>query len=130
MKTNSIYSFFSENSYLLPLGIIGLTLIMLGLMLFPAQFIGDHRLWSYDKIGHLVLFASWTYTLGLYHHINRRATTRLWTIFLVGLFFGIAIEVLQHILPLNRHANWGDLLFDLLGCLLAVAALKKTIPSE
>lgn len=130
MKTNSIYSFFSKNSYLLPLGITGLTLIMLGLTLFPAHFIGDSRLWSYDKIGHLLLFGSWTYTLGLYHYINRSAITRLWVIFLIGAFFGLAIEVLQHLLPLNRHANLGDLLFDLMGCLFAVAALKKTIPQE
>jgi glycopeptide antibiotics resistance protein len=128
MKTNLIYSFLSDNSYLLPLGIVILTLTMLGLMLFPANLIGDHKIWSYDKIGHLVLFGSWTYILGLYQHINRNSATKLWVIFLAGIVFGLSIELLQHILPLNRHGNFGDLLFDTLGCLIAVGALKKTIP--
>lgn len=130
MKANTLYSFLSQNSYLLPLGIVGLTLLMLGLMLFPANFIGDSRLWSYDKVGHLLLFASWTYILGLYHHINRPSPTRLWLIFLVGILFGLTIEILQDILPLNRHGDWIDLVFDAGGCLIALIALKKTIPPK
>lgn len=130
MKTNFIYSFLTDNSYLLPLAIVTLTLIMLGLTLFPAEFIGDHQIWSYDKLGHLVLFGSWTYILGLYQHINRKSATKLWVIFLAGIFFGLSIEILQHVLPLNRQGSLGDLVFDALGCLLAIGALKKTIPYQ
>lgn len=130
MKSNPLYSFLTNHSYLLPLGIITLTLVMLGLTLFPADVIGDHQIWSYDKLGHLVLFGSWTYILGLYQYINRKAATKLWVIFLAGVIFGLSIEILQHALPVNRHGSLMDLLFDILGCLIAVGALKKTIPNK
>lgn len=130
MKNYSIYSFLSKHNYLLPLGIAALTLIMLTLTLFPADSLGDHKIWSYDKIGHLVLFGSWTYILGLYQHINRNTATKLWVIFLAGFTFGLSIEILQYILPLNRHGEVGDLLFDILGCLIAIGGLKKTIPGK
>lgn len=130
MKITSLYDFLSENSYLLPLGIAGLTLIMLALTLFPADFLGESKLWSYDKLGHLVLFAGWTYVFGLYHHINWKAATNYWVIFLLGTGFGLLIEVLQYALPLNRHGDLGDFFFDMLGALIAIFALKKTIPEE
>jgi len=130
MKTNSVYSFLSENSYLMPLGIFVLTLLMLGLTLFPADFLGKSKIWSYDKLGHMALFGSWTYILGLYHHFNWKATTNLWVIFFIGVGFGLLIEILQYTLPLNRHGDFADLAFDALGCLIAVGALHKTISSK
>jgi len=130
MKTTSFYSFLSENRYLMPTGIIILTLVMLGLTLIPADFMGNNKLWSYDKLGHMVLFGSWTYVLGLYHHFNWKSTTNFWVIFFIGVGFGLLIEVLQHTLPLNRHGDLVDLAFDTLGCLIAIGALQKTIPNS
>lgn len=130
MKLTPLYAFLSENRYLLPLAVGGLTLAMLALTLFPAEVLGDSKLWSYDKIGHLVLFGSWTYTLGLYHHISWKSTTKLWVIFLIGISFGLLIEILQYTLPLNRHGDWADLLFDIVGCLIALGALQKTVPGK
>ncbi|WP_212747584.1 VanZ family protein [Fodinibius saliphilus] len=114
----------------MPLAIIGLTLVMLVLTLLPSSTFVNSELISYDKIGHLILFGSWTYILGLYHDIQWESSTNLWVICLIGITFGLAVEVLQYLLPLNRHGDWADLLADTVGCLIAVWALKKTIPSE
>lgn len=129
MKLTAIYSFLSENTFLLPLAIISLTLVTLYLTLVPSNFIGDSAIWDYDKLGHIVLFGSWTYMLGLYHHISK-SQTKLWGIFFIGVSFGVMIEVLQYLLPFHRHADPVDLLFDTLGCLLAIWVLKKTIPDS
>lgn len=130
MKFTSLYFFLSENRYLLPLGMIVLTLVTLVLTLVPADFLGESRLWSFDKLGHLALFGGWTFFLGLYKNINSPSSINAWLFFIAGVSFGILIELLQHFLPLNRHADFGDLLFDTLGCLLAVWLLKKTIPGK
>lgn len=131
MKSNAIYSFLSRNSYLLILGIIILTLLMLILTLMPAETFSHHKIWSYDKLGHLLLFGTWTLLLGLYHNISKAGSTNFWIIFLIGASFGILIELLQYSLPfLNRHADMGDVLFDIIGCLLAMGALKIIIPQK
>jgi VanZ family protein len=128
MKLTAIYSFLSENTFLLPLAIISLTLVTLFLTLVPSNFVGDSPIWDYDKLGHIALFGSWTYVLGLYLHISRSVQTKIWVIFWIGVSFGVAIEILQYLLPFHRHADPVDVLFDTLGCLLAIWVLKKTIP--
>lgn len=131
MKSNPIHSFLSRNSYLLTLGIIALTLLMLALTLMPAEAFSHHEIWSYDKIGHLLLFGAWTLLLGLYHNISRAGNTNFWVVFLIGTSFGIVIEFLQHSLPsLNRHADIVDVMFDAIGCLLAIWALKMILPKK
>lgn len=120
----SLYSFLSKNSFLLPLGVFSLTLILLLLTLLPSNFIGNNKLWSYDKLGHAILFFSWCLFLGLYYQISRSTPVKPWVIFVSGVTFGFIIEILQHILPLNRHADPMDFLFDVIGCLIAAWILK------
>lgn len=128
--SSSIYSFLSKHSYLLPIGVIVLTLGMLLLTLLPAEVMGQNQLWSYDKFGHTVLFGSWTLSVGLYYHIHKSKTVKLWVIFASGTIFGILIEVMQYSLPLNRQGDPVDVLFDLLGCLIAVWLIQKILPGE
>lgn len=130
MNLTPLYHFLSKNSFLLPLSVIGLTLATLFLTLLPSEALGESRLWSYDKLGHTLLFGSWTYLLGLYQYINRSTAISLWSIFLIGISFGLLIEILQHFLPLGRYGSIPDLFFDGLGCLLAVLLLKMTIPGK
>lgn len=124
----SLYSFLSENKFLLPLGVFTLTVAMLLLTLLPSDFMGENTLWDYDKIGHLMLFFSWCLTVGLYYQISRSSPVKPWMIFSSGVTFGLIIEILQYVLPLNRHADPIDFLFDALGCLLAVWTLKMIQP--
>lgn len=127
---SSLYSFFERNSYLLPLGIISLTLITLALTLMPTDAMIDSKLWSYDKIGHMVLFGSWSFILGLHFEIRRSSYVNLWVIFISGAAFGLLIEILQQVLPLQRQGDPIDFLFDILGCLMAIWILKKIIPQK
>lgn len=128
MKLGTLYSFLSDNTYLLPLGIVVLTILMLMLTLLPSDFMGESKIWSYDKLGHTALFGSWSFTVGLYYQIKKSTQASIWLIFLSGVAFGLLIEILQFLLPLNRHADPVDFLFDVLGCLLAVWLLRKVQP--
>lgn len=116
-----------EYQFLLPTGIILLTLLTLMLALLPAEILGDSRLWSFDKIGHFLIFGTWTYTLGLYRFIYTGSLPNMILIFVAGFGFGLTIELLQHFLPINRSAEPYDLLFDTLGCLAAIVLLVKTV---
>lgn len=131
MKPTALYTFLTNNTYLLVTAIVGLTILMLALTLLPAETFSHSKLFSYDKIGHFLLFGSWTLLLGLYHNIALSGNTNIWIIFLIGTSFGIFIEFLQYSLPaLNRHADIFDILFDAAGCLVAVFLLQKIIPEE
>jgi len=131
MKISStIYSFLSKHSYLLPAGVITLTLGMLLLTLLPADTMGENQLWEYDKLGHAILFGSWSLSVGLYYQIHKSKAVKLWIIFVSGTAFGLLIEVLQHVLPVNRQGDPVDFLFDVLGCLVAIWLLKTILPEE
>lgn len=125
--SKSFFQFLSNHQYLLPAGISFLTFVMLILMLIPSNMLGTSQLWSYDKIGHFLLFGSWTYTLGLYRFIKLDKRPNIPIVFTAGISFGLFIELLQHFLPVNRSADPYDLLFDALGCLIAVILLIKTM---
>lgn len=123
---STFLNYLSENRYVLPILITLLTLITLSLTLIPADFIGNQKIWSYDKLGHLLLFGSWTYLLGLYQLVSTNQDLNLFTIFFLGVSFGIAIELLQYLLPLNRSADFFDIAFDSLGSFIAVVFLNIT----
>lgn len=127
---SSLYSFLSENSYLLPLGVAILTIVMLLLTLSPSDFLGKSKMWSYDKIGHILMFGSWCFIVGLYFQISFPSKVNLWGVFASGTVFGLLIEVLQYVLPLKRHADPIDFLCDVIGCLAAVWILKKIRPEK
>lgn len=124
---NLFFRLLDEYQFLLPAGIILLTLVTLVLTLIPSAMLGDSPLWSFDKAGHFLLFGSWTYTLGLYRFVSTGSRPNMILIFIAGFGFGLGIEILQHILPVNRFANPYDLLFDSLGCLTAIILLVNTI---
>lgn len=127
---SNLFSYLYNRPYLILVLIIILTSITLGLTLVPADFIGDQKIWSYDKLGHLLLFGAWTYLFGLYQLTSNSSSLHLFTIFLVGVGFGIAVEGLQHILPINRTADFFDVAFDSLGSFLAVLFLYITVPEQ
>lgn len=128
MKLSSLYSFLSRNSYLVPIGIVLLTAILLFLTLAPSSALGDSKLWSYDKLGHFLMFGSWTFFIGLYNNINTKSHLELWAIFIIGVFFGGLVEFLQYVMPFHRDPDFYDFLFDALGCLAAIWVLNITTP--
>lgn len=119
-----------RNKYLIPGLFILVTLIMLFLTLVPMGTLGSSAIWGYDKLGHFLLFASWTFLFGAFLYVNNSHKLNLFTIFFVGVSFGILIEVFQYLLPFQRSAEFFDIAFDSLGCLAGVLALKKILPDS
>ena len=119
-----LISYLRARPYLILWGVVGITIAALLLTLIPADYLSKSSIWSYDKLGHLLLFGSWTYLLGLYVIIEYPAKHNLWKIFSLGVLFGGAIEILQYLLPVNRHGDIADFTVDVMGAIGAVILLK------
>lgn len=113
--------------FLLPAGTILLTAAVLFATLSPSDLIGGGRLGSYDKLGHVILFGSWTYLFGIYRYVYQPNKPSLFTIFLVGVLFGISVEVLQYLLPFDRSADLFDIAFDAIGAFIAILVLRESV---
>lgn len=122
-----VQEFLKQHSYLLTAGTVLLTLVVVFFTLFPSDLIGGSRLGRFDKVGHMVLFGSWTYLYGLYRYFRYPDRPSLFTIFLVGIFFGTVIELMQFVLPFDRSPELFDIAFDALGAFLAVLVLHFTV---
>jgi glycopeptide antibiotics resistance protein len=83
------------------------------------------KLWSYDKLGHLGVFGGWTFLVGYYRFLLKPDSLNLLMIFIIGVLFGVGIELLQYSMPFNRMADFFDVAFDALGCFIAVVILYK-----
>ncbi len=105
------------------LGIVLLTGITLALTLLPSDEVLPEQVWSFDKLGHLLIFGVWTFLIGYYRLIKRPNAVNLFTIFFLGVLFGAAVEALQYLMPFNRSADAMDIVFDAFGCFLAVLTL-------
>jgi len=116
--------FLERHKKMLALLVVAFTILTLLLTLMPSEKLFESRLWSFDKIGHALLFGSWTFLLGLYLLFATKRELPLIAIFLIGAFFGISIEILQELLPINRSGDPFDALADIAGCTAAVILLK------
>lgn len=117
-------NFLERQKKLLALIIALLTILTLVFTLLPSDDLFESKVWKFDKVGHALLFGTWTFLLGLYLLIATKKVLPLFAIFLIGAFFGISIEILQEVLPVNRAADPYDALADIIGCLIAVISLK------
>lgn len=129
MKESPI-DYLLRSKYLIPGLFILVTLIMLFLTLVPMGTLGSSAIWGYDKLGHFLLFASWTFLLGAFLYVRNSNKLNLFTIFFIGVSFGILIEVFQYLLPFQRSAEFFDIAFDSLGSLAGVLGLKKILPDS
>lgn len=122
---NNIHNYLSERTYLVIYAIFLLTAITLALTLLPINRVMPSRIWSFDKLGHLALFGGWTFLVGYYRYLLNPETINLFIIFFIGVFFGVAIELLQYMMPLNRTADLFDIAYNTLGCFIAILGLYK-----
>ena len=88
--------------------------------LIPGTSLSEYEVFSYDKLMHLLAFMAWTLGTGICWRAynNRRAPLKLLVV--APILFGIAIEVLQGILPTNRSPEWMDVVFDAIGTILGL----------
>lgn len=70
------------------------------------------------------MFLVWTFLFGLVRAIQKKSTPKLWAVFLWGLSYGLAIELLQMLLPTNRSPEIFDALANTLGALTAIMLLS------
>ena len=87
---------------------IAWTIIMLIGCLTPHDEVPDELMTYNDKVLHIAIFAPFA---GLW----MLAGTRIVSVAIAGLLLGALIEVLQYFLPINRSADWLDLLADCIG---------------
>ena len=125
-----INTYLSERKYLLVITIALITAVTLMLTLMPVDKIMPTQIWSYDKLGHLLIFGGWTFVVGYYRYISSPQTLNLFSIFLIGILFGITVEGLQYILPIHRNADLFDVAYDALGCFIATMALYKIVQTD
>lgn len=92
------------------------------------------NIWNYDKIGHFIMFAGWTFLIGIFRASSTERKPGLWKVFSLGCFYGLLIEFLQYIVPTNRSPEALDFVADALGALFAIFVLhflfKSMFPSE
>lgn len=125
---STLLDYLSSNKFVIPVLFGLLTLVVLFLTLVPAGTLGSSAIWSFDKVGHFLMFGSWTFLLGLYLYVSNSRTLNLFTIFFIGVSFGIFVELLQYMLPFQRSADFFDIAFDSLGSLFGVLVLNNIIP--
>ena len=127
----SILAFIQKHKWLLPVLIAIVTITALLLTLLPAKNFSSGGIWQHDKIGHMLIFGSWTFLVGLFRIV--RYTDRpptLITILLAGVFFGVLIEIMQYVLPVHRDPDILDAVADFVGCMLAYGLLKLILRAK
>lgn len=100
--------------------VISTAVILYG-TLFPVSYEVPKSFLGKDKLIHLIMFGAWSFFYGIVRLIRNKRS--LLPVFLVGTFFGLLIEVLQHLLPTGRTPEIMDFVADLSGTGLAVLAL-------
>lgn len=90
----------------------------------PPTLSKNSIIWDYDKLGHFMMFAAWTFSFGLAFSLIKKKPLSWWGTILAGIFFGLLIEILQKIMPFNRSFEWLDVLADALGALSAGVLLR------
>ncbi len=82
--------------------------------LTPGTYVPSVPILSFDKVVHVALFFGFA-MLWLANYPTRRRD-----VFIGGLIVGIAIEVLQNWLPIDRSGDLYDVVADTIGLLLAL----------
>lgn len=97
--------------------------------LFPVNYDVPQSFYGLDKAVHFIMFGAWTFFFGIFRFLKENY--KLFSVFIVGVLFGITIEVLQHFLPTGRSFELYDLLADFSGTAVAILVLyilSKTVP--
>lgn len=108
--------------------IISTGLIVYGTLL-PSNYQVSGSLPYIDKLVHFIMFGTWTFFYGLVRFL--KGNFALLPLFIWGGLFGCAIELLQHLLPIDRSPELLDLVADLSGtgaAVLLLYALVKSVP--
>tara|TARA_R100000664_G_C2712809_1_gene108952 strand:+ start:341 stop:676 length:336 start_codon:yes stop_codon:yes gene_type:complete len=102
--------------------------------LYPSKTSISLNIWNYDKVGHFIMFAGWTFLVGLFRAIYKEKKPSLWKVFFLACFYGLLIEFLQYVVPTNRSPETLDFVADAFGALFAIFVLhfifRTMFPSD
>ena len=98
------------------------TLFLIILSLIPVPDLGfpKFQLFEIDKLVHFVMYFSLTILWCLASENFYKSNFKL---LLFTIFFGIALEIFQHILPFGRYFDLADLLANSLGVIFGIIIL-------
>jgi VanZ family protein len=96
------------------------TLLILFGTLMPGSNLPEYQVFNYDKLVHAGAFMAWTLATGITWRAFQPKRVSLNVLIVTPLLFGIAIEILQGLLPTNRSPEWMDIVFDAIGTFLGV----------
>ena len=113
------------NYFLVP---ISLSIVLIVISLMPLPKLPEVKFVASDKLGHLFAFflLILTYLWAFSRTEVKRYSFRRSTFFsfLICLFIGGAIELLQHFLPIKRLGDWYDFYFDIAGIIIGIMTFK------
>lgn len=122
-------SFLTRSVKLYLVLLIGSTVAILYGTLAPSDYTVPSSWLGYDKLGHFIMFSTWTFFFGLVRYLKN--SYALLPVFITGSVFGLTIEILQHVLPTGRSPESLDFAADLAGILFALLMLyllSKKVP--
>lgn len=108
--------------------IISTGLIVYGTLL-PSDYQVSGSFPYLDKFVHFIMFGTWTFFYGLVRFLTGKFT--LLPVFIWGGLFGLAIELMQHLLPIDRSPELLDFVADISGTGAAIVllyVLAKSVP--
>lgn len=118
-----LISFLAGRKYVVYLLFVAITVITLLLTLLPPDNFQGRTLFSYDKIGHFLMFFGWSFLFGFSLILYSRKEAPLLFIFVAGTLFGISIEYMQEMMSYGRTASMTDAAADSAGTFTAVLLL-------
>ncbi len=118
-----LISFLAERKYVVYLLFAAITVITLLLTLLPPDNFQGKALFSYDKIGHFLMFFGWSFLFGFSLILYSKKEAPLLFIFVAGTLFGISIEYMQEMMSYGRTASMSDAAADSAGTFTAVLLL-------
>lgn len=121
--TSKLISLLAERKYIVYSLFVVLTIVTLLLTLLPPDNFQGQALFSYDKIGHFLMFFGWSFLLGFSLILYSRKDAPLLFIFIAGTAFGLSIEYLQQVMSVGRAASFEDAAADSAGTFAAVLLL-------
>lgn len=115
--------FLAKRKYVVYSLFVLLTIVTLVLTLLTTDNYQGEAPFSYDKIGHFLMFFGWSFLFGFSLMLYNRKDGPLLLIFIAGTLFGLSIEYLQEIMSFGRTASLQDAAADSAGTLSAVLLL-------
>lgn len=111
---------------------VSLSIVTIYMSLIPLPFLRELKFVPSDKAMHAAAFCVLAILYRWSFEKNERLKQANLISLVITLIIGGGIELLQHYLPVNRHGDWYDFLFDLIGIIFALILypmIRKRMPA-